>query len=277
MQFKKLNEVACSETLDTILGVKDNEIVQMESTAFKPNTEDISVVKEDYYYEVLMKDATFEYQNTASGGAKGLVNGNSLFTVNQLYANGNTGYYLVIIDNGVNKYEADCLTGPDSIFSNDNNVWVSIMSETSWDVTIPASIYEERNGDVKVTILYRLQEEKILVKQDGTPLTRPLVLDETVDYTVLPFKGDEALQAIIDGRQVLIKVQNAKGSDNTANYMPVLQYQLPNVDNNYLYLIYLKDGIATNIMTALATQNFDGVYGQLKMELSKTYTDTPLK
>lgn len=89
--------------------------------------------------------------------------------------------------------------------------------------------------------------------------------------------GDDALDAILKGKQILIKVPNKTGGTLFSNFMPVLQYQLPNENNNYLILIYLKDGIAENIMTALQTGSFDGVYGTIQMMLSETYTECPLK
>lgn len=89
--------------------------------------------------------------------------------------------------------------------------------------------------------------------------------------------GDDALQAILEGKQILIKVPNKNGGTLYSNFMPVLQYQLPNENNDYLSFIYLKDGIAENIMTAMATGSFDGVYGEITMLLSKTYTKCPLE
>lgn len=89
--------------------------------------------------------------------------------------------------------------------------------------------------------------------------------------------GDDALDAILKGKQILIKVPNKVSGTLFSNFMPVLQYQLPNENNNYLILIYLKDGIAENIMTAMQTGSFDGVYGAIQMMLSETYTECPLK
>lgn len=101
----------------------------------------------------------------------------------------------------------------------------------------------------------------------------PYVIDSEA-YTY----GDDALDAILKGKRILIKVPN-KNSNNIvySNFMPVLQYQLPNINNNYLTLFYLKDGIAENIMTAMQTGSFDGVYGVIEMMLSETYTECPLK
>lgn len=89
--------------------------------------------------------------------------------------------------------------------------------------------------------------------------------------------GDDALQAILEGKHVLVKVPNKDGKTLYSNFMPVLQYQLPDENNDYLTLFYLKDGIAENIMAAMATQSFDGVFGEITMKLSKMYAECPLK
>lgn len=89
--------------------------------------------------------------------------------------------------------------------------------------------------------------------------------------------GDDALDAILKGKQILIKVPNKNNNSLFTNFMPVLQYQLPNVNNNYLSLFYLKDGIAENILAAMQTGSFDGVYGVIEMMLSQSYAECPLK
>ena len=247
------------------------------------------VIKEGYAYEVLMKNATFEYSRTSGNTACGNINGYSLFTDDFLTSHDvyTSGYgvknWLVIVDNGDNTYQfVACFdTGGIKYAYDDRYFYILCNSDTQWSVEVPSDIYNERNGDVKITILYGY--ENSLAKKDGTPLTKPLILDATIDYTVLPFKGDEALQAIIDGRQILVKVPNADGSNFTTNFMPVFQYQLPNHENSYLYLLYLKDGLATNLTNALGalmqggTANFDAVYGSIKLALSKSYTECPLK
>lgn len=104
-------------------------------------------------------------------------------------------------------------------------------------------------------------------------LNKPYIIDET-SYSY----GDDALKAIKEGRQILIRVQNTgTGSDGFVNYMPVLQYQLPTKGREYLYLIYLRDGIATNIAVALSTGDFSVVYGQITMLLSQPYDTDPLE
>lgn len=117
-------------------------------------------------------------------------------------------------------------------------------------------------------------------------------MDSGQDYVQAPYVidseaytyGDDALAAILTGREILIKVPN-KDATNTlySNFMPVLQYQLPNENNNYLTLFYLKDGIAENILAAMQgaiqgdPSGFANLYGTIEMMLSQSYTECPLK
>lgn len=91
--------------------------------------------------------------------------------------------------------------------------------------------------------------------------------------------GDEALAAIRSDRKILVRTPNASGDDYVASYSPIYFYQLPNRDNNYLYLFYLRD--EKQDLSALLGQPAGTVvmpvYGQLKMLLSKTYNESPLE
>lgn len=113
---------------------------------------------------------------------------------------------------------------------------------------------------------------------EETPVIEPYVIDSEA-YTY----GDDALTSILEGRPILIKVPNKDGNTLFSNFMPVLQYQLPNQNNNYLILFYLKDGIAENILVAMQaamqgnTSAFAGVFGVIEMMLSQSYSECPLK
>lgn len=110
-------------------------------------------------------------------------------------------------------------------------------------------------------------------------LNTPLVLDEymAATYSEDSQYGDRALEAILEGRQILVKVPNKNGELIYTNFMPVFQYQLPNAGNDYLTLMYFKDGMAENLMNAMTTGSFDGAYGEINMKLSKTYATCPLE
>lgn len=108
----------------------------------------------------------------------------------------------------------------------------------------------------------------------------PLILDhnEADYYGGHPEVGDEALEAIKAGRQILVRVPNADGGTNTAIYVPILMYQLP-CNGYYLYLFYMKDD-KQDLSAALgqpAGTVMLPLYGEFKMLLSKTYNEDPLK
>ena len=108
----------------------------------------------------------------------------------------------------------------------------------------------------------------------------PLILnaDSADEYPENSAWGDRALKAIQEGRQILVRVPNADGGNYPAIYSPVLMYQLPNYENNYLYLFYLRD--EKQDLSALLGQAEGTVqmpqYGELKMLLSETYNGSPL-
>lgn len=109
---------------------------------------------------------------------------------------------------------------------------------------------------------------------------KPLLLDADMlaSYNTDSQYGDEALEAIIAGRQILVKTPNASGDSYVVNYSPVYMYQVPNRDNNYLYLFYLRDEKQTIDLSAVGLGQIQmPVYADLKMKLSQTYTECPLK
>ena len=109
---------------------------------------------------------------------------------------------------------------------------------------------------------------------------KPLLLDAAMlaSYNVDPQYGDEALQAIIDGRLILIKTPNRDGGTTVCNYSPVYMYQIPNVGNDRLYLFYLTDQKQVIDLSAMGMGQIEmPVYADLKMMLSKVYNECPLK
>lgn len=124
---------------------------------------------------------------------------------------------------------------------------------------------------------------------------KPLVLYGTLDneapqmYLDNPAYGDEALAAILSGRQILVRTPRAGligmpptpiliDNPNTALFSPVLTYHLPNYENEYLYLFYLRDEKQNLDLTALGLGAIQiPVYGQLKMKLSNKYMECPLE
>lgn len=106
----------------------------------------------------------------------------------------------------------------------------------------------------------------------------PLLLnaDSAETYQNDSSYGDEALEAIKTGRKILVRVPNADGGSYTAIYSPVLMYQVPNRENKYLYLFFLRDE-KTDLTQLLGYSIQLPTYGQLKMLLSQEYNSNPLE
>ena len=100
--------------------------------------------------------------------------------------------------------------------------------------------------------------------------SEPLVLyaEDAELYLEDTEAGDEALDAIMTGRPVLVRVPNADGGKFTAIYSPVVMNHVPNYENEYLYLLFLNDGLNEMGLPS---------YNQLKLKLSKKYNMSPLE
>lgn len=122
-------------------------------------------------------------------------------------------------------------------------------------------------------------EERVDVLEQGG--ANPLLLDANSAATYLndPTYGDEALEAIKTGRQILVRVPNADGGSYTAIYSPVMLYQVPNNQNKYLYLFFLRDEKQdfSSVLHQQAGTVLLPTYGQLKMLLSQEYNSNPLE
>lgn len=123
------------------------------------------------------------------------------------------------------------------------------------------------------------------VDENGKPTAwkaqEPLLLnaDDADTYLTDSTYGDTALEAIKTSRNILVKVPNADGGNFTAIYSPILMHQVPNYQNKYLYLFFLRD--EKQDLSALLGQPAGTVlmptYGELKMLLSQEYNTNPLE
>ena len=129
--------------------------------------------------------------------------------------------------------------------------------------------------------IYGVKQDEGVNHNAKSSTRKPLLLDDNITnlYLTDSSYGDEALQAIRQGRQILVKTPNADNGTYTVIYSPVYMYQLPNYSNNYLYLFYLTDNKQDlSALVGLPTGSvMMPVYGQLKMLLSKTYDYNPLE
>lgn len=128
---------------------------------------------------------------------------------------------------------------------------------------------------------YTGTEEEFKAKMfENNPIIKPLILDANLSdyYGGNSEAGDEALEAIKTGRQILVRVPNADGGNYTAIYTPIMMYQMPQ-NGQYLYLFYLRD--EKQDLSALLGQPAGTVllptYGEFTMLLSKKYDSNPLE
>ena len=145
------------------------------------------------------------------------------------------------------------------------------------------SAYDEENKQYVSFKIGILMKETITKKLDSKYLpdyvTSPLLLDtENAEvYLNDSFYGEEALEAIKHNRQILVKVPNASGDNYVVNYSPVYMYQVPNYENEYLYIFFLSDEKNRYDLTAIGVGVVEmPIYGQLKMKLSQKYNNNPL-
>ena len=119
------------------------------------------------------------------------------------------------------------------------------------------------------------------IKDDFARRTlKPMLLDADMlaSYNTDPQYGDAALQAIIDGRQILVKTPNRDGGKTVCNYSPVYFYQIPNENCDHLWLFYLRDEKQVIDLSAVGLGQIEmPIQADLKMCLSKEYTECPLK
>ena len=146
---------------------------------------------------------------------------------------------------------------------------------------IPVNELPVAEGD-EVSVLCVENNELKRKPANGLGGSKPLLLldaDSAESYQNDSSYGDAALEAIKSGKNILVRVPNADGGSYTAIYSPVLMCQVPNRENKYLYLFFLRD--EKQDLSALLGQPTGTVqmpsYGQLKMLLSQEYNSNPLE
>ena len=151
-------------------------------------------------------------------------------------------------------------------------LYVSLLNKVAYVQSWSA--FDGKHGTKTISYKYYERNLKQLDEKYIPDSVKPGVF--VIDSEAYTY-GDDALQAILSGKQLYIKVPSSSENSPYGNFMPVLQYQLPQNGNDYLTLFYLKDGIAQNLLAALATGSFDGVFGEITMMLSQSYDECPLK
>lgn len=196
---------------------------------------------------------------------------------------------LFIISGGgspANYFTGESLT-PNSVIENfaTRGIWNTISDKQVFinnDLLLNDSSISFVNEQFSLPIAK--ENSQLLLQKYLTP-NEPLVLvanrENTTPnaYTESTIAGDMAIEAIQEGKQILIKTPNRDNGTTTAIYSPVLTYQLPNVDNNYLYLFYLRDekqDLGVNLGLPEGTIMMP-VYGELDLKLSNPYGHSPLQ
>lgn len=187
--------------------------------------------------------------------------------VNEILVEGHSiTFYEEISNNDGHKF---CykINGEDYLY-----LYVSLLNKVAY--VFNSNAFDGKYGTKTISYKYYDRDLKQLDEKFIPDSVKPstYVIDSEA-YTY----GDDALQAILSGKQLYVKVPSSSENSPYGNFMPVLQYQLPQNGNNYLTLFYLKDGIAQNLLAALTAGSLDGVFGEITMMLSQSYDECPLK
>lgn len=166
--------------------------------------------------------------------------------------------------------------------SNNTVVEETWYQDFEYDAEMNGTYVVKHSGVLAVSAFVNANatDDDLVLTIETTKSTNSLVLyaDKAEEYLADSAAGDEALDAILAGKQILVRVPNADGGTFTAIYSPIYMYQLPNYMNNYLYLFYLRDEKQTLDLSALGAGTVQlPIYGELKMLLSQTYNNTPLR
>lgn len=196
----------------------------------------------------------------------------------QIWAQRETAKYTVGGANSGLQYWFDVSETEYLLYDGSNAVNVVRSSADTLTFTISGeTVTAGVTCNLRVTEVHKL-DPKYLPSEVAA--RKPLVLDANLSdyYGGHPEAGDEALEAIKTGRQILVRVPNASGDNYVASYSPVYFTQLP-LDGQYLYLFYLRD--EKQDLSALLGQPAGTVvmptYGQLMMLLSHRYDSNPLE
>lgn len=127
----------------------------------------------------------------------------------------------------------------------------------------------QQNGSFMICFNYTTIQsgEFFYIKKTDKKESFVLYAEKAESYVDDAETGEAVMKAIMEGRQILVRVPNADGGKYMALYSPVLMYQLPNYLARHLYLFYLNDGVDSMGLPS---------YNQLKIAVSRDYNQTPL-
>lgn len=156
------------------------------------------------------------------------------------------------------------------VFGNDGKC----VDQVSFDYLKDAKYYDKRyvfaeDGFFYICFDYTKIQSGEFFYIKRTHRKEPFVLyaEKAESYVDDADTGEAVMKAIMEGRQIVVRVPNADGGNYMALYSPVLMYQLPNYLARHLYLFYLNDGVNEMGLPS---------YSQLKIAVSRDYNQTPL-
>lgn len=156
------------------------------------------------------------------------------------------------------------------VFDNDGKC----VDQVSFDYLKDAKYYDKRyvfaeDGFFYICFDYTTIQSGEFFYIKRTHRKEPFVLyaEKAESYVDDADTGEAVMKAIMEGRQIVVRVPNADGGNYMALYSPVLMYQLPNYLARHLYLFYLNDGVNEMGLPG---------YSQLKIAVSRDYNQTPL-
>lgn len=154
-------------------------------------------------------------------------------------------------------------------------VMLSVYTSSSNDKFYIKWIKLEIGEEVTPYVARSYEEELSLCCAE--PLVIEADLSTKLEITDVVF-GDEVLDAVLRKREILVHTPNADGKTYTKVFSPIYKYQLPNEENDYLYLYYLRDEMQVIDLSAAGLGVVQmPIYGEVQLKLSKEYKACPLR
>lgn len=278
-------EVKCYENFVERLEVLERDNIQVDWAQNDESAKDFIKNRTHYEEIVDVEEVTlgFGYDDTRYTYDEEIIDSLYEQRATAIYMWGDTAlWYLCDIEGTKEYYITNGTKNYQSIRKNKNKLIfkeVGVSSSPFLKITFNKITRAVHKLDAKYLPLEGYATETYVNNALSSYSNSPLLLDASLSdhYGGYYEKGDEALEAIKKGRQILVKVPNASGDNYVASYSPVYMYQVPNYANQYLYLFFLRDEKQTLDLTALGMGTIElPTYGQLKMLLSQEYNYNPL-
>lgn len=168
-----------------------------------------------------------------------------------------------------NKHDLRYNKGDQRLFLFDKS-WGFVAATYINSIAADGGVYEfPQDGFMVVDFVYTTLQsgEFFYIKRPHKKEPFVLYAEKAESYVDDAETGEAVMKAIMEGRQIVVRVPNADGGIYMALYSPILMYQLPNYLARHVYLFYLNDGVNAQGLPS---------YNQLKIAVSRDYNQTPL-